>query len=341
MKNTNTINPAIYVGTYKKYNNGDLSGKWLNLNDYSSRAELLAACQAVHADESDPEFMVQDFEDFPDGLACSESIPSESEFNCIKIAVKEAQQEAEGKPALNIIEYSAKAFAVVGDTYPIRKQLKQLGGCFNGKLSCGAGWIFSNKSREAVAAFIAGGEAAASVKESKKAGGKDDNIFAEWLKEFEQISGDPCVKYYAGAIKLHGGYYLIDKPSIETRFCFHDEGPDYDYYKTLCSSDDKMAAHFLTANLRAFDSQISRIEKGEYGDKRVWWETHTRANGSKQIWLTFDPWRNTGTECTDDEKKLILRGLKYGKALFEKRLKSYLKRYGVAKLHTWTYWADA
>ena len=28
------IEPRIYVGTYEKYNNGSIAGKWLDLNDY-------------------------------------------------------------------------------------------------------------------------------------------------------------------------------------------------------------------------------------------------------------------------------------------------------------------
>lgn len=43
---------------------------------------------------------------------------------------------------VSIIDYSEKAIAVVGDTKPIKEQLKELGGKFNFRLSCGAGWIF-------------------------------------------------------------------------------------------------------------------------------------------------------------------------------------------------------
>ena len=43
---------------------------------------------------------------------------------------------------VNIIEYSDKAIVVVGDTRPIKDTLKSLGGRFNFRLSCGAGWIF-------------------------------------------------------------------------------------------------------------------------------------------------------------------------------------------------------
>ena len=53
--------------------------------------------------------------------------------------------EAKG---LQIINYSEKAIAVVGDTRAIKETLKTLGGRFNSHLSCGAGWIFP-KSKEA------------------------------------------------------------------------------------------------------------------------------------------------------------------------------------------------
>lgn len=58
--------------------------------------------------------------------------------------------EQEAKPApvkaengtINIIKYSDRSIAVVGDTKPIKDKLKELGGSFNFRLSCGPGWIF-------------------------------------------------------------------------------------------------------------------------------------------------------------------------------------------------------
>jgi hypothetical protein len=57
-------------------------------------------------------------------------------------------ESAEGE--VNVIEYSDKAIAVIGDTKPIKELLKSLGGSFNPRLSCGAGWIFSKKKLEEV-----------------------------------------------------------------------------------------------------------------------------------------------------------------------------------------------
>ena len=52
----------IYVGTYAKYNNGSIFGKWLTLGEYSDLSEFYDACMELHKDEDDPEFMFQDFE---------------------------------------------------------------------------------------------------------------------------------------------------------------------------------------------------------------------------------------------------------------------------------------
>ena len=55
--------------------------------------------------------------------------------------------EAKG---LQIIDYSEKAIAVVGDTRAIKDTLKSLGGRFNSHLSCGAGWIFSKAKEDSL-----------------------------------------------------------------------------------------------------------------------------------------------------------------------------------------------
>lgn len=43
---------------------------------------------------------------------------------------------------LNIIQYSDKAVAVIGDTQENKARLRALGGKYNAYLRCGKGWIF-------------------------------------------------------------------------------------------------------------------------------------------------------------------------------------------------------
>ena len=49
--------PALYCGTYGKYNSGDLRGMWVNLSTFDSYDGFINFCKAIHADEADPELM--------------------------------------------------------------------------------------------------------------------------------------------------------------------------------------------------------------------------------------------------------------------------------------------
>jgi antirestriction protein len=66
-KHSNALNgPAVYVGTYRKYNEGSIAGEWIDLEDYAGdRDGFLAKCAEIHSDEADPELMFQDFQGFP------------------------------------------------------------------------------------------------------------------------------------------------------------------------------------------------------------------------------------------------------------------------------------
>lgn len=315
-------NPRVYVGTYKKYNEGSIAGGWISLAECKDYGQFLGKCKSLHKNERDPEFMIQDNEDFPDGLSCMEWL-SEEEFNDVKAAMK---------PNVSIVPYSEKSFVVKGDTRPIKEDLKKLGGIWFKKET---GWIFSNKKREAVENYLNGGAVTKTEKSNK---------FTDWLKEFieTQCKTDSDRKYYAkqyiGAIKINGHYHLIDKPTIENRFCFHDEGPNYEFYKTLCSDDKKMEQYFIDRNESEFTGKLERIENGELVRVK---DSDYMNQCEVYIGSSWSYRDDDAREVTDEEKKLIVEGLKYGLAQFRKRLDAYLKRYGISKLHTWTYWADA
>lgn len=67
-ENSNDDRVGLYVGTYKKYNNGSLFGKWMYPADYDSLEDFLDACRKVHKDEKDPELMFQDCDNLPSSL---------------------------------------------------------------------------------------------------------------------------------------------------------------------------------------------------------------------------------------------------------------------------------
>lgn len=83
-----------YVGTYKKYNEGNLAGKWLNLSNFQTYQDFLRACKELHKDEHDPELMIQDWENLPDGFPSVEWIGEQS-FNDIKEAMQDEKKNAD------------------------------------------------------------------------------------------------------------------------------------------------------------------------------------------------------------------------------------------------------
>lgn len=91
------MNPKVYVGTYAKYNNGSIAGGWISLKSCKNYDDFLSKCYALHRDEREPELMVQDTSDFPDGLSCGESF-GEEDFNDVLAAIK-AEETAEKKPS--------------------------------------------------------------------------------------------------------------------------------------------------------------------------------------------------------------------------------------------------
>lgn len=87
---------CVYVGTYGKYNNGSLAGKWLDIADYASDEEFYEACAELHKDEPDSrrELMFQDWSDVPDGLI-SESSISDVLFGLVQEAKSMSDDEQE------------------------------------------------------------------------------------------------------------------------------------------------------------------------------------------------------------------------------------------------------
>ena len=74
--------PAVYVGTYHKYNCGSLNGMWVDISSFDSHREFIEFCLNLHANEHDPELMFQDYENFPSELY-SECCFDEETFDTI------------------------------------------------------------------------------------------------------------------------------------------------------------------------------------------------------------------------------------------------------------------
>ena len=343
-----------YVGTYGKYNAGSLYGKWLDLSDYATYQDFLKACKELHKNESDPEFMIQDWENLPDGFPAQEWI-SENEFNEIKLS--EAREQTAD---LRIIDYSDKCIAVVGETRAIKDKLAKMGGRFNSRLTCGAGWVFPKTKLDLVQGFIKGNQILLGVEPKQQ---KDEALWEEFKKRVlkaEDNSQDWLNYWLKGTSELMmadcGVILRIEKEKIKVDFCWHDEGPDYEEYKRLHSDEESMREYFINANLREYDEQIEGLtsRKNRWGEPQVivlyerdtcshgkcGWGTGFRMMSKCQFQQEQNDSRCTVHQLTENDIVKALALVKNERAKMEKRLQTYLKRYGISKLHTWTYWAD-
>lgn len=351
----------VYISTWKKYNEGNLYGQWIDLNKINTYADFLTKCAEIHKDESDPEFMIQDTDNMPDGLNCGEWM-SEQDFKDIKKVLKVDQSEQCAK--FEIIDYSEKAIAVIGDTKEIKEELKRLGGRFNPRLSCGAGWIFSKKQENNLKNLLRCEKVTTSQKVNNDTKNNDLSLMDEYMREWRKIWKDDTRmiefnrKKTSAIRKLsNGGLIDWEKPSIETSFCFGYRGSDSSDANKMARVAKTNEDYFINENLKNFDYIIKKIESlgndEDYtGSKLYIYRDKYNKVEDLNLWsYTILPLckyidakeRNLYLdlhEANAEDINIILETEKSERTKFEKRLYTYLKKYGLTKVRSWSYWAD-
>lgn len=176
-----------------------------------------------------------------------------------------------------------------------------------------------------------------------------------------QKSIDYWMKNTEEAIPLGDKFYTIDKPRIETSFCF-----GYGFCGMSSLEDEKNASdmakyakeeesYFIEKNMEDIEGEIKRLEE----KNRYWYvgsscynenRPFTDISSSKSVPFYDEEGKLHNMEdyhfitykrlLTEEEKQAILEAYKRVRASFEKRLKTYLKRYGLSKIRTWSYLVD-
>ena len=266
-----------------------------------------------------------------------------------------------------IIDYSEKAIAVCGDTKAIKDELKSLGGRFNPRLSCGAGWVFPKSKREQLTALLNGESVAVTTTPTaKKSKGIDPKIKAEITAYYQKVWGggdghmvDYCVNKTAHAARLSNGLILtIEKPSIETSFCFGESGYDHDEAFNMAYNVAKTEEYFKNRNMREFDNMIANLKQCKKLDKwgchkmyaymnvqsyygctdRVICEVYTDSHLRDEVWE--QAYGRKAEKLPDADIDTAIALFEEARVAFKKRVDAYWKRYGSSKLKTWTYWRD-
>lgn len=172
-----------------------------------------------------------------------------------------------------------------------------------------------------------------------------------WHKRPDMVAH--CVKEAAHIVELtDGSIIVIEKPIIKKDFCFGYRDSRYDTEEF--DEANKMAAHarsseeyFLTENLRAIDEAIAHLEGKEQSswDYYVCIKYYNQTESSKLKQLLTLYWHDERCQkyhkLEGEDRARVLEGYKAVRASFEKRLHAYLKRYGMSKVNTWSYWEDA
>ena len=157
-------------------------------------------------------------------------------------------------------------------------------------------------------------------------------------------------KQCSDVFKSKGGYFVeFEKPSIKTRFCFgHGQNGISTQEEVEIACDNAEYArtnegYFLRENLEQFDEMLEML------------------NGREKLYLMQNYRKDSKIACVRSEgyfwhyewdRKLIVEELSQEdveelkkivqseKEKFRKRLNTYLKRYGLSKIHSWTYLVD-
>ena len=161
-------------------------------------------------------------------------------------------------------------------------------------------------------------------------------------------------KEIARVVKLSNGDLLpIFKPSIETRFCFgysdFGQGMERDDAEDLRDRCAKSESFFLSENLKKafWWLDFMKAHPGEIYTRPQYWKAP--ADTKLKALEHCDDWkfmnlneRQKAELCklNSDDVQTLINAYELEKAIFEKRLHAYLKKYGMSKLKMWTYWID-
>ena len=173
---------------------------------------------------------------------------------------------------------------------------------------------------------------------------KNSPKMIDWLsKEISQI------------IELSNGDLIaLDKPRIEKHFCFgysdsRYDTEDYDRANAMADYASKSEEYFKSENMKQFIQQLEHLENGDLYTRTYYFNSPRDSKVKTIVFCSniFFNW-NLNEEQRKEYKKIEGKDLEIVKtayleemAKFEKRLDSYLKKYGMKNIKTWSYWQDA
>ena len=162
-----------------------------------------------------------------------------------------------------------------------------------------------------------------------------------------------CVSKVAHIVELENGDIIpLEKPTIETSFCFgysdsRYDTEEYDRAQGMAAHAKTHQDYFLEENLRELNETIERLEAADPFpfDYHLIVPYHGQQSSSQLKRIAAYYWHDQRAQewpkLSGEDRARVAEGYRIVRAAFEKRLQVYLKRYGLSKVKTWAYWRDA
>jgi hypothetical protein len=172
----------------------------------------------------------------------------------------------------------------------------------------------------------------------------------EYIEEMQRYYKSPgMIKYllkeFSSLCEFSDGHYVVfNKPTIKTRFCFgyNDRLPnDSERASRVCDMVSKNEEYFIEENLKELENKINNIKKYPVYIMKALFD---QPESIKMCCLCFNDdygaKKDIIRRLNADERDVLLAACEEEKRKFLKRLKTYLKRYGLSKIHSWTFIED-
>lgn len=164
-----------------------------------------------------------------------------------------------------------------------------------------------------------------------------------------------CAKKAGVVFKTEKGFFCeVEKQSIKKNFCFgyslsSYDSEDYDRANNMVRHAENSLDYFRKENLKKLNDYINF-----YSDtnNQLYFQNHyiNQKNNILKNVVSFEYWNEPKdifnkefkefTPVSNEDRKLIVDAYKKELELFTKRLETYIKRYGLSKVHAWSYWQD-
>lgn len=153
------------------------------------------------------------------------------------------------------------------------------------------------------------------------------------------------VGHVSGFTTVEGCIITASKPHIETTFWFPEHGFDYAEVSAACNEASTDEEYFIAENMRWCDpaKKLALLDDERYVPILRRSITRDQPSDCRLGCIEFKrTWEIDGDDFQLPEAgRAIYRSFLAAEvAKFEKRLRTYLKRYGLTKCRFSTYWAD-